>query len=1104
MRIIKPYGTTKTGIGSDDTRVRRIHPNSFRNEAKDVVAFANSHPKLVLAQWISMIDKIITKPMDGDAPSLHQYNLREAVGTAAWSIVQMNDLLDAPPKRMKRLEREWWSKIHPYGPETEPTGALDFRGRWFSTFSSESDPARIDGEAIAHALYAHLYEGERRLGENIRARSEGLITARSRSISANVLYDRHTGLTLHPPWSEDDVSAFASEPNVLNSVADAISKYRGQREARTRRAIGSVMRDHYARLFTNAEGQPLSIQDASKIHPGLFALHEAAKSRFRRILKAPQAHWRKKLPTTTAKLIDELEDDWRNRQVNDLIRLGKVVHYDATPLGNEDSPCHIFGNWSDDVSKSRFWFTDGQTAIKSDEAFVRVWRHVLSFASRSVTKWADPNTAIEQDILGARKREEAVNALSVDDFDRSATVLFGASSSKFATSNREYRQSVMQLALTGLSRLRNAAFHFGGLTQFIEALHSLGEGCDGAALDAVHSLHDEDLKALSERLATDLRSVQAEHYLKQDQMDALTRLLGGGKVYFDDLPRFQNVLRRGQAAYYWRKVDLRLPPPASAATLRDMATCCQHLALKLLYERPFGTWLSELPSDSLREYVERYTVRATNEARRISCDDKLIARAAGSIKILDRDSIFDLFAVLRKASATEARDAQKHRRNQRDLGKYLRDLELDLVAQAFQDFVEGSGLNWVFDLKESWRSDKPKSTIRHADAAEPDLEDWQGVLYFLLHLVPVDEVNKLSHQLSRSSIRNGEQAQTASKLLSVLSLYERSHDSKFKGLEGAQGRRTLVPLFENGDLAGAVLDKADTDAASGKGSVRRLREMLRFEPPLRIINAMAQVPITERQMEAHEVQNATIAAAQATRSRLHAKWVKDGHRLSDKEFASYAKCLSDIIAHRNASHHVHLTNHLDAYRLLVACLAKLIDYVGIWERDLYFTTLALLSRSSILPNDVFSTARSRLFLGRGQIVEALRQRDQSPNSDRIIAALNVLFGVDFKARADRRIETRNELAHFGVLQGSDGAICVTDLVNRTRELVSYDRKRANRVSVSIGKLFDRFGLTLTWQSQGGILSEPKIAAKEICHLGRADISEPSVGPEYVELVRTFV
>ena len=1102
MRVVKPYGTTKTAPGEDGALRRSIHPNSFRHEAKDVADFAESNPKLVLSQWISMIDKVITKPAEGNVPSLNQYNLREEIGTAAWSIIVDRDLLSAIPKRLKRLEREWWSRIHPYGREIDPTGALDFRGRWFHVFSAESDPASIDADVIAQGLYDHLYVSEKRLGEDVRPRTKGLISARAHSISENVPTLRQDELLLDPPWNKDDAAAYFAAPNILNRVTDAINKYEGQRASRSRRAAGRVLHELFGRLFAGSDGSALSSREAASHYPGLFALHQATKSRFQRLLRAPQAHWRRKLPKSSEELVAELTEDWRNREVNALIRLGKIIHYEAAPDGHDDSPAHLFDTWSADVSKSPFWTSEGQTAIKINEAFVRVWRHALSFAARTATNWADAEASIDRDILGAREREAAVDALNVDHFDRVATLLFGASSGRFAASTREFRQEVMALALDELSRLRNAAFHFSGLTSFLNVLDSLGDDAIPGALAAVKSLHADDAAAFDARSVADLKSVRAEHFLGQDQVDRLLETVTRGDARFDDLPSFQNVLGRARDAYYWRKdVDFRLPGPATVEALRDPAMRCQHLVLKLIYERGFGAWLCDLTADTLKTYVDRYTVRATNEARRISGNDKLTARAAAHIKILEGDSVFDLFAMLRAAAVAEARSAQIGPKYERDLGKYLRDLELDLIAQAFQDYVEQAGLGWAFDIVAGSQSEKPKSRIEVVAVPETPAEDWQCVMYFLLHLIPVDEVNKLSHQISRTGIRDGAQAHLAGTLLSLLSLYEASHDAKFEGLEGARGRATLEPLFEPPELADDVPKRSMGDAALGRGSVRALRETLRFEPPRRVIDVLSSVPITTRHMEALSTLSEGVAKAQEKRSALHDKWVKADHTLSDEDRSSYAECLAAIVEHRDVSHHALLGNHLKAYRLLIAALAKFVDYVGIWERDLYFVTLGVLYRSGVSPADVFSSPRSRRLLGRGQIIEAIRQRDQNDAADHLVEALRTFFAADFAMRGDARIAIRNELAHFGMLYGAEGDICLTDLINRTRFLTRYDRKRANRVSVSVGDLFARFGLEVTWDSSDGALSNAKLEAKTIQHLGDAALTEPLVGPEFVSLVR---
>lgn len=1105
MKVVRPYGVSKTDHVRADVRVRRIHPNSFRNEAQDVANFAVSHSKLILAQWISLIDKVITKPSKGGAPSVDQFNLRNGIGESVWELFLSKDLLNAPTtKRLKRLEREWWSNIHPYGSDIDPTGIMNFKGRWFKVFCEEIEPAKVDFELIALALHDHLYSRERRLGGSSTARARGLILARADSIDCNVLKERQQPLSFGTPWNDDEIKQYETATNLVDELKSAAKKYEGQRAARTRRAIGQVFHNHYGKLFVDDDGKPINVAMAQKAFPGLFALHEAAKSNIKRILKAPQDHWLKKFPDSPGSFMEYLSDDWRNKEVNHLIRLGKVIHYEAAKLGGADRPSQIFDNWSGNFSTSAFWSTDGQIAIKHSEAFVRNWRTIVSFASRSITNWADPNSAIEKDILGRREILRAVENLSIAEFDRLASIYFGNSVERFATTSRAYRQDVMKLALLGLSRLRNSTFHFSGLSSFLDALHSLPEDCNEAVADAVRGFYIDDINAHAQHLSEKLRSVDVEHFLEQDQVDSLCHVLIDSKVYFNDLPNFQSILRRGQDAYLSRKIDMRLPSAATRLSLDNNSAKCRHLILKLLYEGPFAKWLCNLPSDMLNEFVNQHIVRSTNEARRIGENDKHIARAAGTIKIQENDTIFDLFSMLRRLSLSEARESQKQSVSKRNMGKYLRKLELDVIAQAFQHFVEANYFDWIFDLRDSQLSKHRKSKLPKHKSDIGSQELWPSILYFLLHFVPVDEVNKLSHQISRSNIGNLDEAQTASPLLSVFRLYEKMHDAKFKGLEGADGRDTLQPLFESSSLSESLLNAAASNSMAGRGSVRALREMLRFEPPPNVLNGFGAIPVKNSHLDQYHGLIKEIGAAQHTKRQLHNKWVESGNSLNVKDIETYRDCLELISNYRFNTHHVHLTNHLKAFQLLVSAHTKLTDYSVAWERDLYFVTLAIIHKLDGKPEDVFASERSQLLLGRGQIIAALRAKETNELSNKLMEALSLFFGLNFEQNMEPHRTTRNKLAHFGLLRGSTDQISLTKTINDTRHLVSYDKKRTNRVSVSIKDIFMSFGVDVSWESKNGMLCRSNVKARTIKHLNREDVVEPYVGPEFIELVKTFL
>ena len=122
MLIIRPYGRSETGYDNELRRGIRLRAKYARGEILDddelcregeavleVGKFAETRPELVVAQWISVIDKIARKP--GRKPTPEQRSLRDGLGRAAFEL-----LCKEGPFRGQEsdLEPLWRSKIHPY------------------------------------------------------------------------------------------------------------------------------------------------------------------------------------------------------------------------------------------------------------------------------------------------------------------------------------------------------------------------------------------------------------------------------------------------------------------------------------------------------------------------------------------------------------------------------------------------------------------------------------------------------------------------------------------------------------------------------------------------------------------------------------------------------------------------------------------------------------------------------------------------------------------------------------------------------------------------------------------------------------------------------
>jgi hypothetical protein len=141
LRIIKPFGRThvdRTAVG-----LRRcLAPRSAPKARVEMAEFVANQDELVIALWISTIDKIARKPQANGAPTPEQRAFRDRLGAAAWARLDASGRLPGlrDSERRLRLERLWRAKIAPYGSrEYGPRSggaAPTARGRWFGRFAA--------------------------------------------------------------------------------------------------------------------------------------------------------------------------------------------------------------------------------------------------------------------------------------------------------------------------------------------------------------------------------------------------------------------------------------------------------------------------------------------------------------------------------------------------------------------------------------------------------------------------------------------------------------------------------------------------------------------------------------------------------------------------------------------------------------------------------------------------------------------------------------------------------------------------------------------------------------------------------------------------------
>ena len=452
----------------------------------------------------------------------------------------------------------------------------------------------------------------------------------------------------------------------------------------------------------------------------------------------------------------------------------------------------------------------------------------------------------------------------------------------------------------------------------------------------------------------------------------------------------------------------------------------------------------------------------------------------------------------------------------RKQAEHLENLRCDVVAQAFEAYLLESGFDWT--LEAPFDEPLPAETRGNLDAVSLPAEaglasaadgDWPALLYFLLHMAPVEAVASLRHQLRKWTVLEPAAPAEAALVESLFDLYLDMHDAKFEGGDGVAGAEALKPLFENGADFHRVCPESPGGEAGRHVPWRGLREMLRFgakEP--RLMGVFAEYPIRAvdvQDLERLEAEPAggrpsPVVAAHARREELHAKWVDGKKKLSRTDREAYGEALDTVVRHRHLAAQIRLTNHARLHRLAMAVLGRLADYAGLWERDLYFSTLALVRLEKKKPQDVFEN-KCLERLREGRIVEALQ--DLKKNDDGSGAAiwkeLQKLFGEGFLGKGGN-VGVRRDLLHFNMLQrGENAPFDLTEAVNETRRLMAYDRKLKNAVSRSIIELLAREGLDLNWEMRDHQLSGATLRSRQAVHMGDRDITEDLHGRAFVTM-----
>ena len=1118
MRIIRPYGRSVVKRGEE----RKIAPRpkspgqTASQSAPDtpcaIPAFAQDDPYIIIAQWISALDKIIAKPRGTNKASRELHALRDKLGNACWD--RMSARHESLRIQLDNMKKVWQWKLHPYG-KPEDAGKKPRKGRWYTAFAGEKEFDQLDFEGIAQALADHLYHDQRRIHDG-RSRSthtenkKGLIAARAESVAKSLPAPADEK---EPGWTEQDERKFlevcgdpAVDPAViiLNENRKLESDKKGSIFSG---AASKVIAECYGKYFSDPAGGVLTrqvIKDAGR--SGELALWDAVRTYYRHLLSAkPKPSLNRTLPKDAKALVALLRARGANRRINDLIRLGRLLHYEPDSMQGDSAPD---------------FDSDKQADIKRAEAFVRVWRTAISQARCTVANWIDPEKRAVKDILG--RKEALLNhfkeTFQAQQAEKHAALLFGTRMED-VFGNVPLKDLCLALAHLTM-QCRHKVIHFTSREKFVSALENkLKEEGDEEKLirealsnskQPLCALFDRDLQNSGEQLAKEIEGAKLTHFACQKEMNAFVSCVG----VLDDtnitLPRFKRLLVRLENTGKSEK----LPKPENITALQDElarlknqegdsaarerikheAALAKYIGLKMLYERPFRRWLAERKAPELNKWLQQACDRATKAARNLNggnsdYTDLIVAKAAEVTPLQDAERINDFMQRLTALTASEMRVRKGYDSNPEQARKqagWIDNLLCDVLGRAFHIFLKSqdAACGWLLRLDPAKHRQNPVEVTPPA-LQEDQTPDWLKLLYAVLHMISRDDISRLLHQFRKwetlEAKAGGQTDDEDSKgLRRVLTLYLHMSEAKFGGQEAACPDSEIRNFFANpeADFAKAF---PVTEGGALLATSRGLRQIMRFGhlPFLRPIFeqhriASADVKALETLERPNETGLSKIAQAQRNRKKLH-KELSRKKSISDDKLEEYRSILDTITEHRDLCGKVRLTNHLRLHRLMIRLWSRLLDFAGLWERDRSFVCLALMNRKGLNRRDALNEVDT-LFSGPQRNLPRLRN-------------------------------IRNALAHFDFLNQEIWSDDLTQLnfttyVNDVRDLMAYDRKLKNAVSKSVIDILDEEGFKLEWKMNDAYkLCDPVIETKKLQHFKR--IPEPMHNDQLAAMVASL-
>jgi hypothetical protein len=931
MKILRSKGQSFTVFEPDHNAIARglrrygndvLTPDNYRNsldvDPSRLKDYVGEDYGLIIRQTISALDKVIWKPRTLKGFSLDGYVDRTHLAAALWEKLESQYAASIRNSEngeaaFKQFRRMWLSKVHTYAkhpfdeknPRTDKNADVikrygddkitrqDSCGRWHHALWRQSPSGVPDYKATADAIWSHLFERELKIsGKDRGSRSGdgkpapvGLISSRGSSMSRSA-NDPRTALdpaarrkSATIQENAEIVDAYFYK-DVAKEIYDVVEGIFREDTALYASRFGAILYEHFGVILNDKTLIDKNRNDLWSLHNQVRKFYQmlGKSNRFRYALKdKDDKKLRQLVPADKESLLRVLGAKVRNAEFSSLIRLGKLLAH-ASDLTRD-----VTDEQSEFDRRLQFLVTSaGQSEIKRNEVFTRVWRASVALSLQTLRKWApvserkSARQTIDVDISSAKTAELAVRDYDKSKYESHLAIIFGDKAiahpknktrkAIFVSADEERNKEVLWALLRLAGEIRNRTNHFNTKQRLLELVDGGILKVDGKpphfAQRKGHLVHEGVLQTFEHLLRfdiafqhqvilDDLSRLQIHSYVSGERLSNLyAEMRPGADVVDLVVPKFMSMLRQGAnlAAAEPEAPDwVKRFGSLDLTNLSKSTEGVNHFkigVLRALYSTGFIGWLDQNRDESafvrtaVQSVIDYKKRRVADHNEQEGRYYALAQSAAEETQISGVSSLRELFGILLSQTMAEEGVHRGYRTNpdqQSDRTAWVEAFKLELFGHLFDQYLQKDTLSWLWEIHTSLDLDDLSETagIVTLDGREwPDtIKSWHSQFYAWLYLVPVDHVALLRHQFSKTNILekkgDGKVSQVLMEIDRLMGLYLSVCSAGFSGREHVNELKAGELFYQDTSQFETVYSEAmETHHVSLPGTRRGLRQIL--------------------------------------------------------------------------------------------------------------------------------------------------------------------------------------------------------------------------------------------------------------------------------------